>query len=247
MFFFSSTFYIITVILQAICVIHCIRKGNQGNWIWLIVFLPMIGCLIYFFSEIFTRREIHSLKSGVGQIVNPAGSIKKLEETLQFSDTFNNRIALADAYLATGQTRRSIDIYENCLTGAFDENEHGISQLIIAYYKESRYDDVIRMTQKINKLPQFRNSKPHILYAMSLAYSGKNEEAEREFVSLKGRFSNFEARYYYSLFLQLNNRTDEARQLLREMTNEVSQLSSVERRHHREWINLSRDALKKIS
>jgi hypothetical protein len=246
MFFFGNTFYIVTIVLQAICVIHCLRKGNQNNWIWLIVFLPLIGCLIYFFSEMFTNREIRTVKSNVGEILNPSGSIKKLEENLRFSDTFSNRITLADAYLAGGQTSNAIPLYEGSLTGAFSENEHAIAQLILAYYYEKRYDDVLKITPKIYKLPQFPRSKAHILYAMSLAYSGKDEMAEKEFLGMKGRFSNFEARYYYTLFLQKNNRNSEAKKILTEITEEIPQLSSVEKRYNREWINLSKDMLKKL-
>ena len=93
-FIFNPAFYIVTVILQAICVIHCIRKGSQQNWIWLIVFLPLIGSVAYLFTEVITRRNIRDMQSGVGEVLSPSGSIKKLEDNLRFSDTFNNRIAL---------------------------------------------------------------------------------------------------------------------------------------------------------
>ncbi|MBI3138676.1 MAG: hypothetical protein HYZ15_08840 [Sphingobacteriales bacterium] len=246
MFFFSSTFYIITLVLQGICVFHCIRKGNQQNWIWLIVFLPLVGCIIYFFSEILTSRGIRSVQTGVSGIINPSGSVRKLEENLRFSDTFNNRIALADAYLASGRTRDAIDLYEKSLTGAFAENEDAIAKLAFAHYREKNYEAVIREAKKICSLPQFPRSKTHILYAMSLGYAGQTAQAEEEFLKLKGRFSNFEARYYYSLFLQQNNRSGEARAVLNDMIAEVPQLSGVERRHHREWISLAKDSLNKM-
>lgn len=226
--------------------IHCLRKGNQNNWIWLIVFLPVIGCLVYFFSEILTRREIRTVQSGVGEILNPSGSIRKLEENLRFSDSFSNRVALADAYLSSGQSGKAISLYENSLTGAFAENEHAITQLIAAYYLEKRYKDVVSMSKKIYNKPQFPRSKTHILYAMSLAYSDDNEMAEKEFRGMKGRFSNFEARYYYALFLQKNNRNAEARQMLSEIVEEIPQLGRVEKRYNREWISLSKDMLKRM-
>jgi hypothetical protein len=246
MFFLNNKFYIITIVLQAICVIHCVRKGNQNNWIWLIVFLPVIGCLVYFFSEIITNRGIRNVKSGVGEILKPSGSIRKLEENLRFSDSFNNKIALANAYLASGQSTKAISIYESSLTGAFSENEHAIAQLISAYYMEKRYDDVVSIVPKIYNKPQFPRSKAHILYAMSLSYSGDTEKAEKEFLGMKGRFSNFEARYYYALFLQNNDRNAEARQVLSEIVDEIPQLGHVEKRYNREWINRSKDMLKKM-
>lgn len=247
LFFFSPTFYIITVLFQAICVIHCIRKGNQQKWIWLIVFLPMIGSIVYFFTEIFTDRQMRSVQSGMGELVNPSGTIRKLEDNLRFSDTFNNRVALADAYLKAGQPGKAAPLYESSLTGAFTENEYAISQLILAYYAEKRYTDIVAIAPKIYRQPQFPRSRAHILYAMSLANTGRDEQAEQEFAGMRGRFSNFEARYYYALFLQKNNRIDEAKKLLQDIADEVPQLSNVERRYNRQWTGLCRDLLKKLS
>ncbi|MEJ0101027.1 MAG: hypothetical protein WDO19_00080 [Bacteroidota bacterium] len=73
MFFANGYFYFFTIVLQAVCVIHCIRKGKQNNWIWIIVFLPVVGCLAYIFTEIFTGREIQHVQSGVGNVFNPGG------------------------------------------------------------------------------------------------------------------------------------------------------------------------------
>lgn len=243
-FFFNPAFYTVTIILQVICVIHCIRKRNQQNWIWLIVFLPLIGCIAYLFSEVLTRRNIRDVQAGVGEVFRPSGSIKKLEENLRFSDTFNNRIVLADAYLQAGQTQRAINLYEESLEGAFAENELVISRLIVAYYKEKRYEDVIRLAPKISKLPQFARSKAHILYAASLANAGQPEKAEAEFQQMNGRFGNFEARYYYAMMLRNYHRGEEGRKLLSQIAEEIPQLSSVERRHNREWLSLAKDALK---
>src|SRR5687768_11754186 len=137
MFFDNNYFYYVTIGLQAICVLHCLKRGNTQKWIWLIVFLPVIGCLIYFFSEIVTGNRIQQVSSGVGSVLNPGGSVRKLEEQLRFADTFHNRVALADAYLANGRTKDAIALYEQSLTGVFTENEHLLKQLIIAYSIEN--------------------------------------------------------------------------------------------------------------
>jgi hypothetical protein len=248
MFFFNNYFYFITIALQAICVYHCIRRGRQNNnWIWLIVFLPLIGSLIYIFTEIFTRREMEQMQSGIGSVFNPGGSVRRLEDNLRFSDTFANRVALADACLATGNTDRAIELYESSLTGNFTENEYVLSQLIIAYYQKKRYADVIPVGKKIYKLPQFARSRAHILYAAALGYGGDHDLAEKEFKTMKGKFANYEARYYYGLLLAATDRVSEARRLLQEMLDEVPHLSSRERRYNSNWFRLAKDQLNKLN
>jgi hypothetical protein len=246
MFFFNPNFYYVSIVLQAICVYHCIRHGNQNKWIWVIVFLPFIGCLIYFFSEIVTGRELNRVQSGLGEFINPSGSIRKLEENLRFSDTFANRIALADAYLAAGESNKAIAIYEESLKGAFEENEYVLSQLVVAYHQRKSYAQVIAAAEKITQLPQFAFSHCHVLYANALAETGAVGKAETEFKSMNGKFSHYEGRYYYALFLLKEDRAEEAYQLLSDIVAEAKHLSPREKRYYRDWLAKSREDLKRI-
>ena len=88
------------------------------------------------------------------------------------------------------------------MEGNFEENEHVLNQLIIAYFQAKRFEEIIPLAKKIYNRPQFARSKAHILYAMALEQTGNSEMAEAEFKMMKARFSNFESRYQYGLFLQ---------------------------------------------
>jgi len=245
--FFSPYFYYITIGLQLVCVIHCLKKGNTGGyWIWLIIFLPVIGCIAYLFMEVFTGREFEKVQSGVGTIINPAGRIRKLEANLRFSDTFNNRVALADEYLERGFADRAIELYESSLTGNFTENEYVQSKLMLAYFEKQRYEEIIPLGQRLSASPQFPRSKAHIIYALALGYVRKEQDAEREFLEMKSKFSNYEARYQFAMFLARANRLDEAYQLLTDMVNESSHLTPRERNINRKWLQLTKIELQKL-
>lgn len=245
MFFTNEYFYIITLGLQAICVFHCIRRGTQQKWIWLIVFLPIIGSIAYIFTEMFSGNEVQNLQSGIGTVFNPGGGIKKLEDNLRFADTFNNKVALADAYLSKGEYNRAIELYESSLTSNFVENEHVLSQLIIGYFLVSRYEEIIPLAKQVYKRPQFLRSKAHICYIRALVKTGDAALAETEFKSLNGRFSNFEARYEYGMFLIQSNREQEGKKLLSDLLNEMSHLTGMEKRSNHIWFSKAREALKR--
>lgn len=242
-----SEYYYIILILQAICVIHCLKKGNQSKWIWLIVFVPVIGSIAYLFTEVFNRNDIGNVQSGINSVIFPAAKIKKLESNLVFSDTFNNRIALADAYLASGQIDKAIALYEESIAGTFVDHEHANMQLMAAYFEKGRYADVVNIGKKINQLPQFARSRVRMQYAISLSYIDKNELAEIEFKAMNGRFSNYESRFEYGKFLIRNNRSAEAAQIFKGIMQEASHLSSNERRNNRVWFGKVNDELKKIT
>lgn len=245
--FSSPYYYYFTLMLDAVCIIHCVRRGREYGWIWLIIILPVIGGIIYIATQMFSGRDLQKVQSGIGAVLNPTGSTKKLEQQLRFSDTFNNRVALADAYLAAGQRDKAIELYESSLTGAFTENEYVLGQLVVAYFEAGRYPDVISTAKKIYKLPQFARSRAHMLYAMALEKAGNTQQAEEEFKQMKGRFSNYEARYQYAQFLMRAGRHDEARRIFREMVEESGQLTSREKRGGRTWFAQAREELKKMA
>ncbi|MGZ5191880.1 MAG: PLDc N-terminal domain-containing protein [Flavisolibacter sp.] len=246
MFPFPSYYFVFILILQGICAFHCIRKGRQTGWLFFIIFLPLVGCLIYFFTQIISDREIKNVQSGVITTFNPSGKIKKLEKNLRFSDTFNNKVMLADAYLAAGQTEKAIGLYESSLVGNFDENEYVLTQLIIAYHNAKKFDKIIPIGKKIYHLPQFPRSKAHVYYTMALENTGNITAADNEFKKMRSKYSNFEFRYQYALFMIRNNRRDEALQLLSEINEESVHLSSQEKRYNREWIVKAKEELRKI-
>jgi len=245
--FFGGQYYAIIIVLQAICVIHCLKNKTSNNWIWLIIFLPLIGCLIYFFSEILTRSQIRNFQSGFGEMISPSGSIKKLEDNLRFSDTFQNRVSLADAYLQNCQYEKAIELYESSLNGVFSENEYVLSQLIPAYNQQKRYSDIIRCAEKIYSRPQFQRSKAHIFYAVTLAETGMTEKAEAEFLKMNMRFSNFGARFYYAQFLESHKRTQEAKNILFDLIDEFPRLTHVERRENREWFMKAKNYMNQLN
>lgn len=243
----NSNFYYITMALQALCVWHCIKKGNQQKWIWIIIILPIVGCLIYFFSEIVTGNDMNRVSNGLGSALNPGGRVRKLEQQLKFADTFGNRIALADEYLLTNQTEKAIEIYENSLVGMFAENEHGVMQLMTAYGKTGQHEEILPLAKKVYQSPQFLRSPAHIAYAKALGHTGNTAAAEKEFQRMKSRFSAFESRYHYGLFLLQTERTNDAKEVFAEILDEEKHLSHNEKRFHRAWFAKSKDELRKIA
>lgn len=239
-------FYYISIVLQVICVLHCIRRGTQQKWIWLIVFVPYIGSFAYFFSEILPKRSTGDWQEGLSSLfVSPAARIRRLEQNLQFANTFNNRVLLANAYMLAGRTEEAIELYSTSLTGAFEENEYVIHRLIGAYFQTGRYSELIALARKIYMKPGFIRSQAHLYYARALDQSGDAAGAEKEFCKMRGRFADFEARYQYSLFLQRKGREAEAQGLLEDIVKEGSHLSSRERRANYLWIQKSKEEIKK--
>lgn len=247
MFYGLGSFYYIIPALQAFCIVHSYRRGTFNNWYVVIIFIPFIGSLIYLYSEVLSNRRFNKPNIDVGAVFNPGGKIKKLEDTLRFTDTFDNKIKLADAYLAAGETDKAVELYTSSLTGAFAENEYVTAQLIAAYFEQERYAEIIPLAKRIYKLQQFPRSKAHILYARALENTGNIALAEAEFKLMKGRFSNYGPRFEYGQFLSRTNREAEAADMYTEMLDEEPHLSKMERNSNRVWFSKAKEELRKIA
>ncbi len=248
MFYGYGSYSLVIVGLIVFCCVHSYRRGTLNRWILWLVLVPPFGAIYYLFTEVFNnRRSFVKPTNYAPKVVASGANIRKLEEELRFTDTFANRIRLADAYLASGQTEKAVELYKNSLTGAFSENEHVMQQLIVAYSALQQYELVIPLAKKLYKLPQFARSRSHLLYAQALENLGQTEQAETEFKAMKGRYSYFEQRYQYGLFLMRAGRDDEAWQIFTDMLNEEQHLSPIERKTNRVWFSKTKDELRKIS
>lgn len=244
--YFNDYYYII-IALQAICVFHSFRTGNQSRWIWVIIFLPLVGCVAYLFMEVLNRQHVSSIQADVSKLVNPTGKIKELEKKFLFTDTFANRVALADAYIDKALYQKAIDLYEPALKGLFENNEHVIEQLIFAYYKLERFHDAAKLAPRISKKLNFTKTRANLLYALSLEKIGEVSSAESEFKRMNHRFSNYESRYNYGEFLVRSNRIEEADEVFASIVNEGKHMSRKEKGYSKVWIDKANEKRNKIT
>lgn len=247
MFALVYQYYYLVLILQAFCVFHCMRKGNSQQWIWLIVFLPAIGCIVYLFSEVITKSDVRSVTNNVDAVIRPKGRIKDLEEAFSYSDSFENRLLLASAYLNAGRTDETIELCEQGKKGIFVNDPHLIIILIEAYYAKERYADVCKIGADVINNTDFRKSHSRILMALSLEKLGEINQAEEHLSSFQARYSDFEGKYEYACFLLRQNREPEALKILKDIKEESSRMSRGERRNHEYWIRQSLEKFREMN
>ena len=101
---FISMFFPWGVILQALAIVHFIRRRPDGIWLWVIVFLGPIGALVYIFMEVLP--DVTLLRQsfeGYGR----RKRIKYLEGVVLQNPSAGNYEELADLYLDEGKFARA--------------------------------------------------------------------------------------------------------------------------------------------
>jgi hypothetical protein len=222
--------YYLTIAFQLFCVYHVYKNANNYYWYFIIFFIPVIGCLVYLFTQVIGKRDLVNSMEEMNLIMNPTKKIKDLEQQLAFSNTFQNKINLADAFLETNDYENAILNYEDALKSNFKNNPHTLNKVIVCYFKLEKFDKVIDYSNKINLDKDF-NETIHYL-GLALEKIGDFEAAEIQLRKLNKRYSNYEERLLLSKFLLRRNKIAEAKEVSQEILLEIESMKSVNKRKY---------------
>ncbi len=226
----SYGYYTPVLILQGFCLYHSYKNNTHQKYYWLIIFVPLVGSLIYLYLNFYKKSLIDDLSDGFRGIVNSNYQVEKLEKETKFTDTMSNKKYLAIQYLNKGRTNEAIDLLNSCLVGIHADDQEINRLLLQAYYSQKEYGKCIAAGEKIKNDYTFANAEEKALLAWAYYYSGDSEKAESIFKSQDGLFSNYFQRLEYSKYLQHIGRTTEAKKKLAVMIEEIEHMDKYEKK-----------------
>lgn len=235
-------FYLI-IALQGYCVYHCYTNRNEYYWILAIIFLPVVGSLIYLFLNVVQKQDIDTIQKGVTSVINPTKKITDLQKQLKFAETFENRVALADAYLAAEQYQNAISAYEVSLTDVFKEDFYVISKLQEAYYFSSNFELALKCANRIKDNLKFNKSRAAFLYALTLEKEGDVDQAEIYLKTFDAPYSRYQERLELAKFFIRHSKMTAAKELLDEIVTESEGMSKPSYRQNRQLIHKAKELL----
>lgn len=225
-------YYGLVLALNLYCFYHAYKNGNSYYWFFIIFFLPVFGSIIYLLFNVINFGSVQSAQEEAFKVLYPSKQIKDLEKKLDFVDTFENRVALADAYLQHKRYEEAIDLYLSVLKGTYENDYYVITNLISAYFKTEQYDYVIAYVDKIKHKTEYKFSVTRFKYAKSLEYKGNLQGAEEELRQLDIPYKNYEARYYLASFLLKKGNNEEAKAILKELITEYNHMQRSNKRKY---------------
>lgn len=192
--------------------------------------MPVIGCVIYLITQVYNKRDAEKLTNEITHIINPTKRIKDLEKQLAFSDSYQNRVNLADAYLEIKDYQNAMTHYEEALDGNAINDFYVIKQLIEALYQTEEDTKLIAFAEKINSHPEFKKSRTQFLYGLALKRIGELEAAEVNLKAIDVRYSFYEERFVLSEFLLDINKKEAAKEILETILSEAQHMTKPNKR-----------------
>ncbi|MEI9886650.1 MAG: tetratricopeptide repeat protein [Rhizomicrobium sp.] len=238
-----------SLVLIGVCIVHAVRRGNIFPWIYIIIFLPAIGSLIYLVAvmlpELFRSRGAAQLGARARQMADPNRGFREAHRAAELVGSVDSKRALAEEHIARGNYAGAVDIYREAAQGQFKDDPALLMGLARAQFLNG---DPAGAQAALDALqaadPSFVSGEAHLLYARALEEQGKEDEALAEYRRLVPYFSGEEARARLGLLLERTGKRDEARALYQEIVKLLDGAPPRYQKAQKEWADIARRGLR---
>ena len=225
---------VLFLVVQIACAVHAGRTGRPFFWIYLIVFLPMVGMLAYVVVELVPEmansRTGRRAAAGVGKLIDPEKDYRAALRQVQISET-----------VETKRFAEAARLYREVLTGLHATDPGLLLGLARTEFGLGHYEEVQAVLEDLRAdNPDYRSPDGHLLYARSLEAQGKSEAALYEYEALAAYYPGQEAKYRWAQLLKDTGKIDAANRLFAEIVQAYDILPRHARREQREWVELAR-------
>jgi hypothetical protein len=219
-------------ILQAVAIVHFIRRRPDTYWLFIILFLGWIGALVYIVAEVIPDAGL--LRSSV-QVFPRRRRIRELERAILDNPSAGNYEELGLLYLDDGDFARARASYDKAISSRSDSFDpfyrRGIAEIELGDFAAAVPD----LERAVNADPDYDFHRAKGLLAHAYAQTGQIEKAEALFQQTTKISTSSEVYYNYGLFLQAQGRVEEARQFAQKILDKRPTMPSYQRRRERSW------------
>jgi hypothetical protein len=234
-------FYILAPIaLEIACIIHAVKTGRVFPWIYVIVFLPLVGCAAYFAVEIVPEllrsRSAQKFHASAKAMADPNKSLREAQRSAEMTGSVDSKRTLAEEYVKRGNYADAVALYRDAASGHFRDDPALLMGLARALFLSG---DGAGAQAALDQLqvadPAFVSDEAHLIYARALELRGKNDEALHEYEQLVRYFSGEEARGRYAQLLQRTGHAEEAKAVYTEILKRLDGAPKRYQTMQKEW------------
>lgn len=240
-----TTGFIITVALQILCAMHAARKANSMTWVAIIVFVPLIGALVYIFAVVlpdwsasFTGQKVIKAAS---KPINVKKEINKLKEIAIISPSVKNKQNLANAYIKAKKYKEAQTVFKSGLAdNRYNNDLELLLGLIQTQFYLKQYQEVIdSYSRLIKNNSKVKSPEGHLLYARSLQAINNMKAAINEYEKLHTYYPGLEASARYYRALIESGKTEIAKEVHNSIMYKYAHSPSYYRKEQKKWIELT--------
>jgi hypothetical protein len=218
--------------LQAIAIVHFIRRRPDTYWIFVILFLGWVGALIYIVVEVIPDAGLLRTQF---EVFPRRRRIRELERAILDNPSAGNYEELGLLYLDNGDYARARASYDKAIASRTDSVDafyrRGVAEVELGDFAAAVPD--IERAVAADRNYDFHRAVG--LLAHAYAEIGQAEKADALFQQATRISTSSETYYNYATFLQAQGRSDEARQWAQKILDQRRTMPGYQRRRERVW------------
>jgi hypothetical protein len=235
-------FYPYGFLLQALAILHFVRRRPDTFWLWIILMGGALGALVYIAIEVVPDA---GLLRGAFQVYPRRKRIKELEAAILDNPSVGNYEELGDLYLDDGQFARARECFDRVIarSDAIDPlYRRALSEVALEDYTAAAAD-LEQVTARDGKYDYQRAAG---LHAQALAKIGDRARANALFAEVTETSTLSETQYNYACFLAAEGRPAEARDWAERILRKKATMPEYIRRRERPWFRKTKALIKRL-
>jgi hypothetical protein len=235
---------ILSIIVQVLLIVHCIKTGRNTIWIWVIALLSYAGIIAYIavemLPELFESRTARRTARNVKKVLDPHADLRRYEDEARMGGNVASLQRYAEELSRQGRHDEAIAQYRKALTGLYEHDPNIMLGIARAQFDKGdassarqTLDDLIRLN------PDFKSPDGHLLYARSLEAEGNTSKALEEYQVVAHSYPGAEAATRYAQLLKARGRHDDARKVAQEIMDQARIAPAHYRRAQKEWLDIA--------
>jgi len=220
------------LVLQAVAIVHFIRRRPDFFWLWIILIGGWIGALVYIAVEVVPDAGLlqQSFKAFPRH-----KRIRELEAAILDNPSAGNYEELALLYMDDGNFARARQCYDKAISSRTDSVDafyrRGVCEVELGDFAAA----VLDLERTVAADPQYDFHRAAGLLAHAYAQTGQAGKADALFQQAVRISTISETYYHYARFLQAQGRTTEARQWAQRILDKKPTMPGYLRRRERPW------------
>lgn len=236
-------FYPYGIILQALALVHFVRRRPEGFWLWVIIIGGGLGALVYIVAEVLP--DVGLLRAAF-QVFPRRKRIRFLEAAILDNPSIGNFEELGDLYLDDGQFQKARQCYDRIISSRTDSPDPFYRRALAAIElgdDQAAADDLRFVVERDSKYDYHRAAA---LLAHTLGRLGRQDEAAARFAEVTQVSTLSETQYNYAALLASMGRTAEAREWAERVLAKKPTMPAYMRRRERPWFRRAASLIKRL-
>ncbi len=236
-------FYGYGMILQALAIIHFVRRRPDTYWLFIIFMGGWVGALAYILIEVIPDL---GLLRGSFEVFPRRKRIKALQFAILDNPSAGNYEELGDLYLDDKQfvrARESLDRVIAMRTDSVDPYyRRALAEIELNDFEAATAD----LEEVIRREPKYDYHRAAGLLAHSLGKVARRDEAHQLFADVTRISTLSETQYLYASFLAAEGKPDEARVWAQRILAKKPTMPAYVRRRERGWFRKASALLRRL-